>query len=513
MKMEPFPWLRDYLVDMNKLYTELILEKIEDEVLGEKRKTLKYYQQMFDSEGRHKILIKADPGMGKTTLGKKVGWDWAKGIFRMFSMVFFVFLKLVKPGEAIENVIMKQNPELEGLGVTSAKLRGILEKFSHRCLLILDGLDEHGLGKNEDVMKIIQNQKYINCAIIVSSRPHITREIQIHFSTVVGVEGFTIQEAERFVSNFLTDEGKIEQIMWFRPSDFTESSIQQCPILLSFPCLLVAEREIDLSDKTVSMGDIYTHMVKCLYKKYTMRKGVVFRTEDFFSVMQSVGKLAFQTLTSGNPLLQRNEVLKLVGEFAFDFGLFAGHEDFRLCIDLKADIYVTYPHRSLEEFFGSFDFIRSLDEGKSVDDILGSDCKEPIFMINPLVFRFCLWFLSTSDFDFCHRDECYNKLTSFAAKQYSAVFNPEELAKQYPVLSMLEKPDRLQCSTKKFFRDTLDKCKHITTLHVKDYLDTNVLEEDHVAVVDQLFGFMNKSFTRLTKIIIGDDIFQTERKK
>ena len=36
MKIEPFPWLRDYYVDMNKLYTELILEKIENEVLGEK---------------------------------------------------------------------------------------------------------------------------------------------------------------------------------------------------------------------------------------------------------------------------------------------------------------------------------------------------------------------------------------------------------------------------------------------------------------------------------------------
>ena len=36
MKMEPFPWLQDYYIDMTKLYTELILEKIENEVLGEK---------------------------------------------------------------------------------------------------------------------------------------------------------------------------------------------------------------------------------------------------------------------------------------------------------------------------------------------------------------------------------------------------------------------------------------------------------------------------------------------
>ena len=43
MKIEPFPWLRDYYLDMNKLYTELILEKIENELLGIKRLTLRSY--------------------------------------------------------------------------------------------------------------------------------------------------------------------------------------------------------------------------------------------------------------------------------------------------------------------------------------------------------------------------------------------------------------------------------------------------------------------------------------
>ena len=78
MKIEPFPWLRDYYIDMNKLYTELILEKIENEVLGVSRRTLKDYKEMFESDDRDKI-----------------------------------------------------------------------------------GLDEHGLGKNEDVLKVIRNEK--NC--------------------------------------------------------------------------------------------------------------------------------------------------------------------------------------------------------------------------------------------------------------------------------------------------------------------------------------------------------------
>ena len=95
----------------------------------------------------------------------------------MYSVVFFVFLKFVQPGEPIENVIIKQNPELKGLGVSAEKLRSILDGFSDRCLLILDGLDEHGLGKNKDVLKIIKNQKLLDCGIVVSSRPQGTREV------------------------------------------------------------------------------------------------------------------------------------------------------------------------------------------------------------------------------------------------------------------------------------------------------------------------------------------------
>ena len=102
-----------------------------------------------------------------------------------------VFLKLVKPGESIENVIISQRPELEGMNVTQQKLRALLETFGNRCLLILDGLDEHALGQNEDVLKIIRGQKLLHCNVIVSSRPHSTKKIEKHFRTVVRVNGFT----------------------------------------------------------------------------------------------------------------------------------------------------------------------------------------------------------------------------------------------------------------------------------------------------------------------------------
>ena len=162
MKIEVAPWIKDYVVGMEDLYCELKLEKLHSKPFGVSQKPLKDYKELFAGseqelelscdgtsigpirsgsrmfktcnkaaqvcrvKGR-KVLLKGKPGIGKTTLLKKVGWDWAKGIFQTFAIVFFVFLKLVKPGDAIENVIIDQMPELEGMNVSAERLREILD--------------------------------------------------------------------------------------------------------------------------------------------------------------------------------------------------------------------------------------------------------------------------------------------------------------------------------------------------------------------------------------------------
>ena len=107
-------------------------------LLGEERTRLGGYKEMFDCNNSNhknrKVLIKADPGMGKTTLGRKMSWDWARGTFTKFSMIFFVALKLVRHGDTIENAIMQQNPELEGLHISEQKLRAMLSSYSSRIL-------------------------------------------------------------------------------------------------------------------------------------------------------------------------------------------------------------------------------------------------------------------------------------------------------------------------------------------------------------------------------------------
>ena len=361
--------------------------------------------------------------MGKTTLMKKKGWDWAKCIFTTFSLVFFVSLKLVKPGETIECIMISQRPELKGMGITGPKLVEFLVKFGNKCLIILDGSDEHTLGKNRDVLEMVKGEKLLYCNIIVTSRPHSCGEVERYFSTIVRVNGFTRSQAEKFAKQIL-DEKEVHLVMNFSPYDvprkgFVIDHFYSCPILLSILCVLVKHEEVDLSDDSLSKGELYFKLVKFLYKKYIVSKDMKFDQRIFEDILKGLGKLAREMLQSGNQFLVRSEVLSQVGEEAFVYGLLIGHEDMRLISKVDADILVTFTYRTFQDLLGSMHIIVRLGEGDDIDTFIGTDRAR--LASDPLFLQFCLWFINQNKIPLPNKEKAQNALKTYISAQMNMI--------------------------------------------------------------------------------------------
>ena len=71
----------------------------------------------------------------------------------------------------------------------------------------------------------------------------------------------------------------------------------------------------------MTIGEIYTHLVRYLYRKFTTRKKIPLDNDDFIRVLERIGKLAWQTLISGKYSLQSKMVIEEIGDYAFDYGL------------------------------------------------------------------------------------------------------------------------------------------------------------------------------------------------
>ena len=413
MKIKMAPWIKGYVSDMNDLYTELEIDKLEHKPkTTEKRTPFKDYTELFQDctanssqvkRGKGKrVLVKADPGNGKTTFVGKVAWDWAKGFFTTFTIVFLVSMKLVQPGDVLENVIIQQNPVLEGLGVTDHRLKNILETFGQRCLIILDGFDEYtdvsGNKEHKDTIKMLKGQKFLRCNVLLTSRPHCISNVEEHFQTVVRINGFSEEHAGEFVGKILNDAYKVQSVLEFEcftSNCYSFEYQHKCPILLLFVSFLVNEKEIDISKKDTTLGEIYTRLVRCLYRKFTFRKGLQFKNQGFFELLQCLGKIAWETLVCRKYSMQRQDI-EMIDEYIFDYGLIIGHEDYRLRGSETADIFITFVHRTIQEFLGSFYFVQVLSKGKQIDSLLPHGCKEPICMSNQMIIEFCIWFLSDS---------------------------------------------------------------------------------------------------------------------
>ena len=315
MKPEMGPWAEEYTVKMDKIQTKLKWNKnkrhknklvITDyqaiyetylphqkHQLGQKEMLLRELNRkgtVFGCNGKN-ILVEGEQGIGRSVLCKKITWDWAKGKFATFSLVFFVSLKIVGPGDVLENVIIDQyrfrNVDRDRAIQTVSH---VLEKVGDRCLIILDGLDEHPQGFNSEFLTTVMGGKYSHVNFLLTSIPGFKIPSSISFQTIATIESPINSVFNEIESNLELPSNlrKFETKNLVHPR-LLGSQVQMNddnPMLRTFLYVLAANKAIDLNQGQVSLGKMFTKLLIRIYKSYKLLDHVA----------KIIGKLAFKQL-------------------------------------------------------------------------------------------------------------------------------------------------------------------------------------------------------------------------
>ena len=344
-----FPWMDEEALLLSEVYTALEIES----VLGVgKTRQLKDYRDVFKnikSEGT-RILVKGDPGIGKTTFTHKISFDWATGELDLFDVVLVLKMKQADCTQTIESIVKEQISSVRDNDVTASLVGEYLRSGRDRVLLVLDGLDEINLKQYPEIKNVLTGRSFRKCCILATTRPHLARELKNKMTSVAQLKGFSRSKAEQFISHIIDDPSERRKF-FFQLDRRKMSKMHKVPLIVQALALLFLEKQ----ELPETFTATYDELVFFLRKTCEDSKDL---TEDEIkAAMDEVNQLAFKGLTRQDKQLvfSRDEVKN---ENVFKLGLLSGE---KAGSGFKPTTVLQFPHKTFQENCGADHIVRRLE--------------------------------------------------------------------------------------------------------------------------------------------------------
>ncbi len=405
MKIQRTPWVEADKVKMEDLYTRLRIEKHTKKPQRTMKEELVNYCELFKNLNENRrILIKGNPGIGKTTFSRKMVFDWASDMWdepelNSIVLLFLVTLKYINDSQKLEDMIKQQHNYLTlNDNVPSGLLKEIIEKCGEQCLVILEGYDEIPEGCKAVLDPIVKKQVYRDCHFLITSRPNAVESLEYYMSSIASIEGFSKENTRKYIEKVIEDPSK-----WQAAFKYTENSaiedMWRYPILVLFLCLLVNWGAVDLDEENLEVGEFYKRLLNCIYRRFIVEK-IEKEKQDEEEAKQEetllkIGKIAFKGLLSNKVTYRKGEILKAAGPKAFQFGILIGTDEWEGHRDIpeNADIFVYFVHKSIQEYLAAKYLMHQLQKGKSIEKLVsGKNATTKFIQNNLMFFSFCGYF-------------------------------------------------------------------------------------------------------------------------